>query len=277
MAAAKLAFARRGRALPNTLSAANTHIIAGTRTMRISTYRYNGTTTYGVVSEDGFIDVGGDLGGKYPGLLEVIAAGALDEVARTAERRSPEALLDEVTYLPVIPEPGKIIAAGLNYEKHRIETNSPKDAYVTLFIRLTDTLLGHRQPVLKPTVSNHLDFEGELALVIGKAGRGISEADALSHVAGYTCFNDVSVRDWQSHTGQITPGKNFPASGPLGPWLVTADEIPDPAQLTLTTRLNGEVVQNAPTNDLIFSVSEIIAYVSAFTPLAPGDVILRFG
>ena len=144
---------------------------------------------------------------------------------------------------------------------------------MTLFIRLTDTLLGHRQPVLKPTVSDHLDFEGELALVIGKGGRAISEADALSHVAGYTCFNDVSVRDWQRHTGQITPGKNFPASGPLGPWLVTADEIPDPARLTLTTRLNGEVVQNAPTDDLIFTVPVIIAYVSAFTPLAPGDVI----
>ena len=241
--------------------------------MRISTYQHNGTTTYGVAREDGLIDVGRDLGGKYPGLREVIAAGALDEVARAAAGRSPEARLDEVTYLPVIQDPGKIIAAGLNYENHRIETNSPKDDYVTLFIRLTDTLLGHRQPVLKPTVSDHLDFEGELALVIGKAGRGISESDALSHVAGYTCFNDVSVRDWQFHTGQITPGKNFPASGPLGPWLVTADEIPDPAQLTLTTRLNGEVVQNAPTDDLIFSVPVIIAYVSAFTPLAPGDVI----
>lgn len=241
--------------------------------MRISTYQHNGTTTYGVVSEDGFIDVGRDLGGKYAGLREVIAAGALDEVARAAAGRSPGVRLDEVTYLPVIPEPGKIIAAGLNYENHRIETNSPKDDYVTLFIRLTDTLLGHRQPVLKPTVSDHLDFEGELALVIGKGGRGINESDALSHVAGYTCFNDVSVRDWQAHTGQITPGKNFPASGPLGPWLVTTDEIPDPTQLTLTTRLNGEVVQNAPTDDLIFSVPVIIAYVSAFTPLAPGDVI----
>jgi len=143
--------------------------------------------------------------------------------------------------------------------------------HVTLFSRLHNTLVAHGDDIVRPTVSDNFDFEGELTLVIGKAGRHIAEADVLSHIAGYTCFLDGSVRDYQGHS--VTAGKNFYRTGPLGPWMVTADEIPDPAALELTTRLNGEVVQNATTDLLIYSIPNIVSYISDFTPLLPGDVI----
>ncbi len=133
--------------------------------------------------------------------------------------------------------------------------------------------MGHRQPAIIPRVSTEIDYEGELAVVIGKAGRYISKQRALSHVAGYSCYNDISVRDWQRHTTQFGPGKNFPSTGGFGPALVTADEIPDPQNLELTTRLNGEVVQHANTGQMIFSVADLIEYCSSFTALIPGDVI----
>jgi 2-keto-4-pentenoate hydratase/2-oxohepta-3-ene-1,7-dioic acid hydratase in catechol pathway len=140
-------------------------------------------------------------------------------------------------------------------------------------VRFADTQVGDGSPIVRPAISARLDFEGELAVVIGRPGKSIAREDALAHVAGYACYNDATIRDWQHHTHQFTPGKNFPNTAAFGPWLVTADEIPDPSQLQLTTRLNGHTVQSASTADMIFSVADIIAYVSAFTPLSAGDVI----
>jgi 2-keto-4-pentenoate hydratase/2-oxohepta-3-ene-1,7-dioic acid hydratase in catechol pathway len=162
---------------------------------------------------------------------------------------------------------------GINYLEHIHEMGRDKPDYPTLFVRFPDTLVGHREPVVRPRVSAEYDYEGELAIVIGRAARQVRAADALAHVAGYTCLLDGSVRDWQRHTTQFTPGKNFPATGGCGPWLVTTDEIPDPARLELRTRVNGEVLQAAPTSDLCFGVQQIIEYCSGFCQLNPGDII----
>lgn len=179
--------------------------------------------------------------------------------------------LAEVALLPPIPDPAKIICIGLNYRAHVAEAGRALPDQPSLFVRFTDTLVAHNAPLVRPTVSDNFDFEGELALVIGKGGRHIPEDQALDHIAGYACFNDGSIRDWQKHS--VSAGKNFPSTGGFGPWLVTKDEIPDPAALTLTTRLNGRVVQQASTDMLIFPIPRLISYVSAFTPLNPGDII----
>ena len=173
--------------------------------------------------------------------------------------------------LPAIPNPDKILCAGINYRSHAAETGRELPKQPSMFIRLANTLTGHDGEMIRPSVSQHFDFEGELAVVIGKGGRHIPVERALEHVAGYTCFVDGSVRDYQKFS--VTSGKNFPATGPLGPWIVTTDEIPDPTRLTLTTRLNGKEVQHSGTDLLIYSVPQIIAFCSDFTQLAPGDVI----
>src|SRR5262249_29156901 len=148
--------------------------------------------------------------------------------------------------------PSRILAVGVNYRAHAAEAGRAETSHPSIFIRLPDTVVGHGQPILRPRVSTDLDYEGELALVIGKGGRYIDAANALEHVAGYTCFNDASIRDWQRHNPGPTPGKNFYCCGACGPWLVTADEIPDPSKLTLTTRVNGMEVQNTPTDLMIY-------------------------
>jgi 2-keto-4-pentenoate hydratase/2-oxohepta-3-ene-1,7-dioic acid hydratase in catechol pathway len=153
------------------------------------------------------------------------------------------------------------------------ETKRGDSEHPSLFLRFNDSLAADGDEVLRPSFSERFDWEGELAFVIGKGGRHIQKADAFDHIAGYACFNDVSVRDWQKHTHQFTPGKNFPGTAPFGPFLATRDEIPDVTQLHIETRVNGEVMQKATLADLIFDIPTIIAYVSRFTPLSPGDVI----
>ncbi len=241
--------------------------------MRIASFERNGTPSYGVVSDDRLIDVGSRLRSRYPDLRAVLAADALPELQSAATPDVPTFPLDQVRLLPVIPNPEKILCVGLNYVSHRTETKRPESKYPSIFTRFADTQVGHEAPVLRPSFSDAFDYEGELAIVIGRGGRHIPEHEVNAYIAGYSCYNDVSVRDWQRHTHQFIPGKNFPNTGAFGPWLVTPDEIPDLGALTLTTRLNGEVMQQASISDLIFSVPVIIAYVSQFTPLQPGDVI----
>ena len=173
----------------------------------------------------------------------------------------------------MIPNPDKILCVGLNYREHVREVGKTIEDNPLIFLRLTSTQVGHLQPIIRPKASNDLDFEGELAVIIGKAGRHISKETAMQHVAGYSIYNDASVRDWQRHTTQFTPGKNFPSTGGFGPWMLTADEVPDPARMQLTTRLNGQLVQESGLHDLCFSIPEIIHYISIFTQLLPGDVI----
>jgi len=233
----------------------------------ISFRRPDGTASYGRVDGDEVIDLGSGAGAPTD-LKAAIAAGVLDELG--GERRYGP---DDILLLPVIPNPAKILCVGHNYESHRQETGRAKVDNPSIFTRFADTLIADGQPILRPAVSTNLDFEGELAIVIGRGGRAIAEADALSHVAGYACFNDASVRDWQWHTTQFTPGKNFPGTGAFGPRLVTPEEVGDLADVHVVTRLNGEIVQDQPIGDMIFPLAKIIAYISAFTPLLPGDVI----
>ncbi len=242
--------------------------------MKIASYREGERSTYGVVVGGGIIDVGRRLGDRYPTLRAVLAAGALEEVRKASQGQKADRRLDEVVFLPVIPDPQKIICIGINYAAHAREGGRELPKYPPVFIRFADTQVGHGQPMIRPRVSDRLDFEGELAAIIGVGGRHIPAEKALGHVAGYACYNEGSVRDWQRHSIQWTAGKNFPATGGFGPWMVTADEIPDPAKLTLVTRLNGLEMQRSGTDDLIFGVPALIEYCSGFTPLAPGDVIV---
>jgi 2-keto-4-pentenoate hydratase/2-oxohepta-3-ene-1,7-dioic acid hydratase in catechol pathway len=202
----------------------------------------------------------------------VLVAGALAELEK-AQKDAPALKAKDVRFLPVIPNPGKILCVGLNYVSHRTETKRPETEHPSIFTRFADTQVGHLAPVLRPSFSTRFDYEGELAVIIGRGGRHIAEKDVSAHIAGYSCYNDVSVRDWQRHTAQWTPGKNFPNTGAFGPALVTPDEIPDLGACKLTTRLNGQVMQQAPISDLIFTIPVIVSYVSKFTPLNPGDVI----
>lgn len=180
--------------------------------------------------------------------------------------------LADVRLLPPVPNPGKVLCVATNFhEPSRAGQADPE--YPLTFTRFAESFTGHGQPLVKPGVSDKYDFEGELAVVIGKPGHRIARADAMSHVAGYACLNDGSVRDWQKHSTQFTPGKNFWRSGAIGPWLVTADEVPDPRQLTLETRVNGRIMQQIGMDAMIFDIPWLIAYFSTFTPLAVGDVL----
>lgn len=237
--------------------------------MKFISFQHGGRASFGLVSGERVCD----LGGREPGIATLkaaIAAGRLEALAKGAE---PTLALADVTLLPVIPDPGKILCVGHNYETHRQETGRAKVDHPSIFTRFADTLTAHHAEIVRPRVSTDLDFEGELAIVIGKAGRYVAEAEALDHIAGYACFNDASVRDWQWHTSQFTPGKNFPGTGAFGPWLVTPDEAGELSQTHVVTRLNGEVVQDQPIGDMIFPIPKIVAYVSSFTELRPGDVI----
>ena len=239
--------------------------------MKLASYVADGKRCFGVVAGDGVVTLNQRLGGRYASLREALAAGALADIRKAADGAKVDHKLADVKWLPAIPNPEKILCAGINYRSHAAETGRELPKQPSMFIRFVDTLVGHDGELIRPSVSEHFDFEGELALVIGRGGRHIPVERALEHVAGYTCFVDGSVRDYQKIS--VTSGKNFPGTGPLGPWIVTTDEIPDPGRLTLTTRLNGEVVQKSGTDLLIYSVPHIIAFCSDFTPLMPGDVI----
>ena len=241
--------------------------------MKLVAFEANGKRSYGSLAGDSITDLGRSFAQRYPDIRAVLEAGALPELAKAVAAQSATHALAGLKLLPVIDNPQKIRCIGLNYKTHVAETKRPDAEYPSIFTRFADTLIAHDAPLLKPAISERFDFEGELAVVIGTGGRNITQADAFAHVAGYACFNDGSVRDWQRHTHQWTPGKNFPGTGAFGPCLVTRDEVPDLDAQTLTTRLNGEVVQQAAFSDLIFSIPVIIEYISRFTPLSPGDVI----
>ena len=242
--------------------------------MKLASYLLDGRPSYGVVEGNGVVDLGRRIGTKYPDLRALITANALDEAKRAAAGAKPDASFDSLTLLPVIPNPDKIVCVGLNYEEHRVETNRDKTENPALFLRVPGSQLGHRQPMPRPRESKMFDYEGEIAVVIGLGGRRIPESDAWRHVVGYACYNDGSVRDWQRHTVQWTAGKNFARTGPFGPWMVTADEIPPGTVLTLVTRLNGTEMQRATTEMMIFKIPRLINYISTFTELVPGDVIV---
>jgi 2-keto-4-pentenoate hydratase/2-oxohepta-3-ene-1,7-dioic acid hydratase in catechol pathway len=242
--------------------------------MKIASFFNQGIPTYGIVEGDQVIDLQplkADLG--YD-LKAAITHGLLNSLTPASLAALPRVALSDVTFMPVIPNPGKVLCIGINYATHVRETGRDMPTYPMIFTRFADSQTAHLQSILRPKASHKLDFEGELAIVIGKKARHVKAENALDYVAGYACYNDGSVRDWQKHTIQFVPGKNFPQTGGFGPWLVTADEIPDPQALELTTRLNGEIMQHTNTSDMIFDVRKLIEYCTTFTELAPGDVIV---
>ncbi len=241
--------------------------------MKLATFSHSAILAWGLVENDSIAHISAVPGQpatlrqalEKPDAMARIAAGAAS---------APRLQLSSVTLEPVLPNPDKILCVGLNYENHRKETGREEVAHPTLFTRFANTQVAHGAAMIRPRVSIHFDFEGELALVIGKPGRAISKDDAFSHVAGYACYNDGSVRDWQRHTMQFTPGKNFMGTGAFGPFLVTPDEVGPLAELRLVTRLNGATVQETTLGEMIFDIPTIIAYCSAFTRLEIGDVIV---
>ena len=242
--------------------------------MKLISFSRAGTKGYGCVIGDGVVDLSHVFGSRAPTLRAFLALDAMAEARAAAEKAKPEFALADVQLDPVIPDPDKIICVGLNYRDHVAETGRTVTEKPALFARFAGSQVGHLQPLVKPSVSEEFDYEGEMAVIIGKGGRRISVADALKHVAGYACYNEGSVRDWQRHTSQFLSGKTFSGTGGFGPWMVTSDEIPDPSQLTLETRLNGKVVQHTKTDMLITDIPHLIAYISTILPLVPGDVIV---
>src|ERR1700742_1108712 len=241
--------------------------------MKFASFKVNGATSWGLIDGGDIVDLGAVLRERLPDLKSAIAAGALTEAANAAGKAAQHALT-KIPGLPVIPNPDKILCIGLNYENHRKETGRDEVANPTVFGRFANSQTGHLTNIVRPRVSTDLDYEGELALVIGKQGRYISRKDSWSHIAGYACYNEGSVRNYQRHTSQFTPGKNFPNTGAFGPWMVTPDEAGELGPLRLQTRLNGEVVQSTTIAEMIFDIPRQIEYCSEFTRLEPGDVIV---
>lgn len=239
--------------------------------MKLASYLDAGRASFGAVQADGIVDLGKRM--KLAGVRALLAApDGLKEAAALAQKEKPDVALASVTLLPPVPDPDKIVCLGLNYKAHAAEANltaqNPR-----IFIRMTNTLVAHGGNLVRTKISEQFDYEGELAVIVGKAGRRIKAKDAFAYVAGYSCFNDASVRDYQQQHS-VSVGKNFYRTGGFGPYLVTADEVGNPAALTLKTRLNGTEVQNASVADLITDIPAFIEYVTAFTEIIPGDVLV---
>lgn len=239
--------------------------------MKALSFELNGRASYGIMLEGGVREASDDFLAQHPDLRSVLAADALARISENLSDTIHEA--EDIHFLPLIPNPDKIICVGVNYRPHVEEMGREVPDKPVLFIRFAASLVGHRSPIVKPRVSDHYDFEGELAVVIGRRARHIERAHALDYIAGYACFMDGSVRDWQRHTHQFTPGKNFDSSGAIGPSLLTANEMPNPESLSLTTRVNGRVMQEGKIDELIFDIPTLIEYCSTFAELLPGDII----
>jgi len=242
--------------------------------MKLISFLNQNEPTYGVVVGQDVWDLLPILGAQAPDLKTLIAKNLQGAAAQATQAHPPSHQFGDITLLPVIPNPGQIFCIGLNYGEHVRETGREITETPVIFVRLPASQVAHGQDILRPAESHRLDYEAEIAVIIGKGGRRIAEADAWDHIAGYSCYNDGSVRDWQVATSQWTPGKNFYRTGGFGPWMVTSDEIKPGQVMTLKTRLNGQVLQDTTTDKMIHSIPRQIAYISTFLPLSPGDVIV---
>ena len=242
--------------------------------MKLISFLHHNTPSYGIVQGDDVLNLTPILGAQAPDLKSLIAHNMLDQAAKALASHKTDLKFADLHLLPVITNPNKIVCVGLNYADHVRETGRELTESPALFLRMSESQIGHGQNIVRPPESHRLDYEGEIAVVIGKGGRRISEADSWSHIAGYSCYNDGSIRDWQVSTTQWTAGKNFWRTGGFGPWMVTADEIKPDQKMTLITRLNGQELQRATTDMMIHSIPRQIAYISTFIPLEAGDVIV---
>jgi len=243
--------------------------------LKLVTFTANGRTSYGAVVNGGVVDLGRRL--KHASLTEVLRAGALGEARKAAAGAQPDVVLNSVTLLPPVTAPEKILCIGVNYANRNAEykDGSEQAKYPSMFFRNPGSFTGHDQPLIRPPESTQLDYEGEIALIIGREGRRIPKARAMDHVAGYTLCNEGTLRDWVRHAKfNVTQGKNFDASGSIGPYFVSADEINADKPLHLTTTVNGEVRQDDTTANLIFTFADLIAYVTTFMTFRPGDILV---
>ena len=242
--------------------------------MKLISFLLHNTAQYGIVQGDKVLNLSPILGAQAPDLKTLIAKKMQADAAKALQQHQPDLNYADLHLLPVIPNPNKIICVGLNYGEHVRETGRELTENPALFVRMPDSQVGHGQDIVRPPESHRLDYEGEIAIVIGEGGRRIAEADAWKHIFGYACYNDGSIRDWQVSTTQWTAGKNFWHTGGFGPWMVTADEIQPDQKMSLVTRLNGQEMQRATTDMMIHSIPRQIAYISTFIPLQAGDVIV---
>ncbi len=242
--------------------------------MKFISYQLNNQQSYGIwQDENTWFATPESFKTQYPDLKSVIAAKQLKTLYEAAMQLKQIVTPQQATLLPVIVNSNKVFCVGLNYKNHVAEMKRADSEYPAIFTRFADSLSAHNAVMPRPKATQRFDYEGELAIVIGKGGHNISQADAFEHIAGYACFNDGTARDWQRHTHQWTPGKNFPLTGPLGPYMATRESIGDVNQLELQTRLNGKVMQTDSLSNLIFSIPVLIEYLSSFTTLSAGDVI----
>ena len=242
--------------------------------MKLISFLHQGAPAYGAVIGDDVLNLTPILGAQAPDLKTLIAKNLQGAAAAALQAHAPTLKFSQLTLLPVIPNPGNIFCIGLNYGEHVRETGREVTETPVIFLRLADSQVAHGQDILRPAESHRLDYEAEIAVIIGQGGRRIREEDAWQHIAGYSCYNDGSVRDWQVATSQWTPGKNFYKTGGFGPWMVTSDEIAPGQVMRLQTVLNGQVLQDTTTDKMIHSIPRQIAYISTFIPLSPGDVIV---
>ena len=244
--------------------------------MKLVSFQYGGRDRFGAVVGDGIVDLTATLfcDSMFAGLREAMVADALDDMRKAVQGQKPDLGLSDITYQLPIPRPSKILCVGRNYRAyHEVQETGKAPQWPSIFGRFADSFVPHGEPIVKPKESEQLDYEGELGVIIGRAGRHIPEKDALSYVAGYTIMNEGTARDWGNRGTQNTPAKNFWHSGSIGPWIVTADEVPDPTRLHITTRVNGEVRQDGGTDLMIFQIPYVISHISKFTMLEPGDII----
>jgi len=245
-------------------------------TGRLATFTVGGKTRYGAITDKGVVDLSARHA-QWPSLREVIEAGALRRLAEEADAYPMDFQADDITYEIPIPSPEKIICVGVNFpdrnEEYKDGQAAPSNP--SLFIRFPRSFVGHGAPLVRPPESPQLDYEGEIVIVIGKGGRRIAEADALGHIAALSLCNEGTIRDWVRHAKfNVTQGKNFDRTGSIGPWLVPFTDEAQIADIALTTRVNGEVRQQDRTSRMIFSFRKIINYISTFTTLVPGDIIV---
>jgi 5-carboxymethyl-2-hydroxymuconate isomerase len=244
--------------------------------VKLLSFTWRGEPSYGALAAGGIVDLGRRLGRECPGMRSLLERDGLNKAAEIAAVTPPDYSPDEIVFLPPIPAPEKIICVGVNYRDRNEEyrDGSERPRYPSIFMRSPDSLVGHRSPLLRPPESSQLDYEGEIALIIGRRGRRIQSSSALLHVVGLTCMNEGTVRDWLRHAKfNVTPGKNFDRSGSIGPWMATADEFDGFGGIRLTTRVNGEVRQDDSSANMLFSIPDLIAYISTFATLKPGDLI----
>lgn len=246
-------------------------------TARLAAFTHDGELKYGAVTDDGIVDLSARYGSDYPTLREAIEHRALHRLVDAAANQPADFALDDVALQPPIPTPEKIICIGVNYPDRNAEYKDGQDApkFPSMFMRTPHSFVGHGAPLVRPRASKQLDYEGEVVLVIGKAGRHIAERDALDHIAALTLCNEGTIRDWVRHAKfNVTQGKNFDSTGSLGPWIVPYTDESQIADIRLTTHVNGELRQDDRTSRLMFGFRYLLSYISTFSTLVPGDVIV---